>query len=121
MSGAIPEGLRTYLSNSLFQADGATLKPGVDADKAIEVAKGIQAKAGAMPPAEAKLFLAMIGAADMAPGGKIPADIDKSIASLASSAALVSKMSISGNSLNFLARVMIEQAAEQHGDYRGDL
>lgn len=112
-AGSIPAELRTYLPSSLFQADGTTLKPGVDADKAIEVAQGIQAKADAMPPAEAAIFLAMVDAADLAPGGQIPADIEGAIEAFATAASLVSTLAISSNALDFLARVMIEQAGEQ--------
>lgn len=109
--GSFPTELRSYLPASLLQADGATLKPGIDLAQAEALAKNVQAQASALPPAEARLFLAMVSQADLAPNGQIPADIGKTLAAFEGAASLLSRSS--GSTLDFLARVMIEQAAEQ--------
>lgn len=119
-AGSIPANLRPYLPSTMLQADGVTLKPGIDADKAAEVAKGVQAKAGALPPAEARLFLAMVAGADLAPNGKLPADLEKTLDAFVATASQVQTLAISGNALDFLARVMIEQSAEQRKDALND-
>lgn len=112
MTSGISDSLRPYLPTSLFQADG-NLKAGVTPEQATAVAKGIQAKAEALPPAQAKLFLAMVGSASLAPDGKLPADFDKAIESFTAAASRLATLSISSNALDFLARAMIEQSAEQ--------
>ncbi|WP_375453307.1 hypothetical protein [uncultured Methylobacterium sp.] len=110
-AGTVPEGLRAYVPPSFYQGD--SLKPGVDVDQAIQVAQGIQARAEALPPAEAKLFLAMIAAGDIAPGGQVPADLEETLDIYAGAAAALGSRVGGGDSLEFLARVLIEQAAEQ--------
>lgn len=109
--GSFPTELRSYIPSTMLQPDGATLKPGIDRAQAEALAKSVQAQAGALPPAEARLFLAMVSGADLAPNGKIPADVGKTLAAFQSAAASLSRSS--GNTFDFLARVMIEQASDQ--------
>ncbi len=120
MSGGISETLRPYVPASLFQADGTTLKPGISDAQAKEVAKGVQARAESLPPAEAKMFLSMVNNADLAPGGRIPADIDKALETFSATASRISSLSISSGALDFLARAMIEQSAEQRKNALND-
>lgn len=110
-AGTVPESLRAYVPPSFYQGD--SLKPGIDVDTAIQVAQGIQARAEALPPAEAQLFLATIAAGDIAPGGQVPADIEETLDIYAAASAALGSRVGGGDSLEFLARVLIEQAAEQ--------
>lgn len=108
---SIPDNLRPYVPPSFYQGD--SLKPGIDVDQAIQVAQGIQARAEALPPAQAELFLAMVRSGDIAPGGEIPADLARTLDTLANVSAMLGDGSIWKDSLDVLARAMVEQSAEQ--------
>lgn len=115
---SIPEGLRPYVPPSLYQGD--SLKPGIDVDQAIQIAQGIQAKAEALPPAQAQVFLAMVRAVDIAPGGEIPADIDVTLEAMARASGAISGSPVWRDVIDVLARAMIEQAAEQRQNALND-
>ncbi|WP_298958089.1 hypothetical protein [uncultured Methylobacterium sp.] len=107
---AVSDQLRPYVPASFY--DGANLKAGITVQQAESVAAGIQSRAGELPPAQAAIFLALVGAADLAPAGKIPNDLGKALDAYVAAAGSVKLGSLSGDSFSFLARAMIEQAAD---------
>ncbi|RVU14211.1 hypothetical protein [Methylobacterium oryzihabitans] len=107
---AVSDQLRPYVPASFY--DGANLKAGISVQQAESVAAGIQSRAGELPPAQAAIFLALVGAADLAPSGKIPDDLGKALDAYVAAAGSVKLGSLSEDSFGFLARAMIEQAAD---------
>lgn len=119
MTSGIAPGLQPYIPLSLLQSDGS-LKSGVDPAAATKIAQGIQAKAATLPPAEAGLFLALARGSDLAPAGKLPPDLGATLDKFAAAAHTLGNVSGSTSPLNFLARVMIEQASEQRKNALND-
>lgn len=107
----ISADLKSLLPPTYFDKSGNLTVSDADATK---VATGIQAKIATMPPAEATIFLASLGAASLAPlGSNIPDNIDALLSNFASAVdAIVNFVSV-GDLESFMGKVMIKQAHEE--------
>lgn len=114
MVGITPD-LAPYVPLSFREggrAEGALL-PTITEAQAAQVAQGIMERTKNLPPAAAQLYLAMVEAADLAPNGQVPANVDAALGALEQAVTLLSSLSVSSADLDFLARALLEQTAMQ--------
>lgn len=106
--------LKPYVPASLY--DGETLKAGVTAEQATQIAEGIRAAVKDLPEAQAQFVLKLLSAVDLAPGGRLPENIDEAVQAFAGALERIGEGTPFRDSLQVLARLMIEQAATNRQD-----
>ncbi|MEJ1160517.1 hypothetical protein [Prosthecomicrobium sp. N25] len=104
-----------YLPASFVDPSTGNLK--VPEQEAQAFADGIQARVEHMPPAEKEIFLALLQGSDIAPtaSGNVPGDTEASIDNLEGAAERLSRI-MTSSTIDLLARVMVENAAQSRKD-----
>ena len=109
----IDPALAPYIPKTLYNPDGGLKVSDSDAAK---VAEGVRAQVQDMPEAQAHVFMALMNSTDasqLAPNGHVPDDLDQTLQNLAGVVSGFLAMTVSGNTMDFLARAMIEQYGQQ--------
>jgi hypothetical protein len=104
-----------YVPASFYDSSGQLT---VSEAYAQQVSNSVAERVANMPPAEAEMFLALLRSADLAPSGELPPEeMNAALSRLETAAAALDRLFNSeGNIIDLLARVMIEQAAQQRKD-----
>lgn len=116
MDTTITRSTHNLLPDSFFDLTTGQLREGISATEATRVQQGIQAKLDSLPPAQQEAFKLRV--ADLAPDEVIGDKLDEVLNRYAKAVELLANATgevavFIGNLARFLARVMIEQAAEQ--------
>lgn len=103
-----------FLPSNFYDTSGNLT---VSQDEAARVSGLVESKVAQMPPAERELFLLMLQGADLAPNGTVPADLGATLDRMEAAAAALNRLADMGsNSIDLLARLMVEQAGQQRKD-----